>query len=166
MHPLTLTLFTLLPSTLALPRKLSTPQPSLTNITYWGSACPPDKSGLTTVLGPPSTNTTNTTSFPLSFTLSNFLPTLDGSFGSSLRMCDIVSTVTIGNDDDEETPGWKVVVNKRGTGVSGEAKVPGNATMFLRGTYAFVESSEKQVCCAPPFPSPFFAFFVLCLFLW
>ncbi|KAJ4286748.1 hypothetical protein N0V90_013000 [Kalmusia sp. IMI 367209] len=100
-------------------------------MSYWGSACP--QNGLTFTMG--SLNTTTST-LPLTFTLANFLPAL-GSFGSSLRMCDIVSTVVL-------PEGWKVTLNARGTTASGNAALPGNATMFLRGTYAFAQSAEIQ----------------------
>ncbi|KAF2793400.1 hypothetical protein K505DRAFT_337836 [Melanomma pulvis-pyrius CBS 109.77] len=107
------------------------PQPKIANITYWGSACP--EGGLDAVIGPVNA-TTNIA--PLTFTLANFLPAL-GSFGSSLRMCNIVSHVIIDK-------GWKVMVNARGTNAQGNTDLPGNATMFLRSTYSFSEKAEIQ----------------------
>jgi hypothetical protein len=116
----------------ALDRDDPAPQPKVANITYWGSACP--EGGLSMVIGPANT-TTNIAS--LTFTLANFLPTL-GSFGSSLRMCDIVSHIVVDK-------GWKVMVNVRGTHAQGNTDLPGNATMFLRSTYSFAEKAEIQV---------------------
>ncbi|PVI07238.1 hypothetical protein DM02DRAFT_723790 [Periconia macrospinosa] len=116
MHPsatskFLLTLLSSSATTLALPQTAAPPSPSpakpaLTDISYWGSACPAnDINGLTTSIGPLNT-TTNT--YPLTFTLSNFLPKLDGSFGSSLRMCDIVGTLVVPRHDGEETK-WKSI---------------------------------------------------------
>lgn len=110
----------------------SVPEPKIVNATYWGSACP--DGGLTAALGPMNT-TTNTA--PFTFSLANFLPAL-GSFGSSLRMCNIVSHISVDQ-------GWKVRVNARGTYAQGNADLPGNATMFLRSTYMFAEKAEVQV---------------------
>ncbi|KAF2477212.1 uncharacterized protein BDR25DRAFT_349146 [Lindgomyces ingoldianus] len=108
------------------------PQPRVANITYWGSACP--EGGLRAVIGPVDA-TKNIA--PLTFTLANFLPAL-GSFGSSLRMCNIVSRIIVDN-------GWKIMVNARGTNAQGNTNLPGNATMFLRSTYSFAEKAELQV---------------------
>lgn len=108
------------------------PQPRVVDITYWGSACP--EGGLGAVIGPVNA-TTNIA--PLTFTLANFLPAL-GSFGSSLRMCNIVSHIIVDK-------GWKIVVNARGTNAQGNTDLPGNATMFLRSTYSFAEKAEIQV---------------------
>jgi len=110
----------------------SSPQPRIINASYWGSACP--QGGLNAVMGP--INTTSNIA-PLTFTLANFLPGL-GSFGSSLRMCDIVSHITVDK-------GWKIMVNARGTEAQGNTDLPGNATMFLRSTYSFAEKTEIQV---------------------
>jgi hypothetical protein len=110
----------------------SIPQPRLTAIKYWGSACP--DGGLSAVIG--ATNvTTNRAS--LTFTLANFRPTL-GSFGTSLRMCSVVCSVIVDQ-------GWKVTVNKAGTYAEGDMELPANATMFLRSTYSFAERTDIQV---------------------
>lgn len=108
------------------------PQPKILDIDYWGSACPKD--GLTAVVGPVNA-TTNIA--PLTFTLANLLPSL-GSFGSSLRMCSIVSHIAV-------EQGWKVVVNSGGTSAKGNTNLPANATMYLRSTYSFAERSDIQV---------------------
>jgi len=110
------------------------PQPKILDISSWGSACP--DGGLNAVIGPVD-EATNTA--PLTFTLANFLPAL-GSFGSSLRMCNIVSHISVAD-------GWKVKVNARGTSAQGNTELPSNATMFLRSTYFFAEAAEIQVCC-------------------
>ncbi|KAF2726922.1 hypothetical protein EJ04DRAFT_529860 [Polyplosphaeria fusca] len=130
MKSLTSHLF-LLFATVALAQDGPVPQPKLVNTTYYGSACP--EGGLEATLGPLNT-TTNIA--PLTFTLSNFLPGL-GSFGSSLRMCDITTSIAV-------DLGWKVNVNARGTTARGNADVPQNATMFLRGTYQFAARAEIQ----------------------
>lgn len=108
------------------------PVPKIANVTYWGSACP--DGGLQAFIGPVNT-TTNIA--PLTFTLANFLPAM-GSFGSSLRMCNIISHITIDN-------GWKIMVNAQGTNAQGNTDLPSNATMFLRSTYSFAEKAEIQV---------------------
>ncbi|KAF2012819.1 hypothetical protein BU24DRAFT_412141 [Aaosphaeria arxii CBS 175.79] len=120
----------------------SAPQPKLEDIAYWGSACP--DGGLSMVVGPvnPTTN-----SALLTFTLSNFLPTLEGPFGSSLRMCNIVSHVTV-------EKGWKMKINSRGTTAQGNAVLPGNATMFFRSTYFFAEIAETQSIGMLDVPGP------------
>ncbi|KAF2006746.1 hypothetical protein P154DRAFT_529754 [Amniculicola lignicola CBS 123094] len=107
------------------------PQPKIGGIEYWGSACP--NGGLSAAIGP--VNTTTNTAL-LTFTLSNFAPTM-GSFGSTLRMCDIVSQVTIDK-------GWKVQLNARGTSAQGTSDLPSNATMYLRSSYRFMETAEIQ----------------------
>jgi hypothetical protein len=53
-------------------------------------------------------------------------------------MCSIVSQIVVDK-------GWKVVVNARGTFAEGNTDLPGNATMFLRSTYAFADKAETQV---------------------
>ncbi|KAF2659812.1 hypothetical protein K491DRAFT_755117 [Lophiostoma macrostomum CBS 122681] len=111
------------------------------NISYWGSACP--TSGLSATLGAVD-NTTGLA--PLSFELANFLPAL-GSFGSSLRMCSIVSFVSVSS-------GWTVSVNSKGTNARGRADVPGNATMYLRSSYAFASSAEVQSVNMLDVPGP------------
>jgi hypothetical protein len=116
----------------ALVQREPAPVPKISNIQYWGSACP--DGGLDAVIGAVDA-TTNVA--PLSFKLANFLPVL-GSFGSTLRMCNIVSNITVDK-------GWKVKVNARGTTAQGNADVPQNATMFLRSTYFFAEAAETQV---------------------
>lgn len=45
--------------------------------------------------------------------------------------------------DGEETK-WKVSVNKYGTSAVGDADLAANVTMYLRGSYSFAESAEKQ----------------------
>lgn len=116
----------------ALPKGDATPQPRIANVSYWGSACP--EGGFSVVVG--SVNAT-TNIAPLTFTLANFLPEL-GSFGSSLRMCDIISHISVDK-------GWKIMVNARGTYAQGKAELPEKATMFLRSTYSFAEMAETEV---------------------
>ncbi|KAF1958464.1 hypothetical protein CC80DRAFT_546696 [Byssothecium circinans] len=116
---------------LALGQANPAPQPNISNITYWGSACP--EGGLSAVIGPVNA-TTDTAS--LSFSLANFLPAL-GSFGSSLRMCNVISHISVAE-------GWKITVNAHGTNAQGKTDLPGNATMFLRSTYSFAEKAEIQ----------------------
>lgn len=116
----------------ALPKGDPAPQPRIANVSYWGSACP--EGGFSVAIGPVNA-TTNIA--PLTFTLAKFLPEL-GSFGSSLRMCDIVSHLSVDK-------GWKIMVNARGTYAQGKADLPENATMFLRSTYSFAEMAETEV---------------------
>lgn len=135
MHfPVALLLFTSTANTLAIVSRDVALQPSITNITYWGSACP-ENGGLSFTLGSSTSANSSTTS--LAFTLSNFLPNF-GSFGSSLRMCNAVAFLQIGK-------GWRLRVNEKGTTATGEARLPGNATMYLRGTYMFAEPPFNQV---------------------
>lgn len=117
---------------IALSQNDTAPQPEVVNATYWGSACP--DGGLSAAIGPVNA-TTNIA--PFTFTLANFLPAL-GSFGASLRMCNIVSHISVDK-------GWKVMINARGTYAEGNADLPGNSTMFLRSTYAFAANAEIQV---------------------
>ena len=134
----TLTTTTTTTLALALP-STAPPLPTLTPTTYSGSACPSD--GLTLTLGAPSTapsNTSTSSSAALTFTLSNFLPGF-GSFGASLRMCNVAVLVSV-------EKGWRVRVNDRGTTARGEADLPGNATMFLRDTWMVGGGVMEQVC--------------------
>jgi len=109
------------------------PQPQLVNITYYGSGCPAD-GGLTTKIGPLDTKTSIS---PLTFTLSDFTPTL-GSFESGLRMCDIVAYISVDS-------GWKIAVNARGTQAEGQASLDSSTLLGLRGTYQFSDNAEVQV---------------------
>lgn len=115
------------------------PQPKLLDFEHWGSACPNGESGsLTAVVGPVDAATNVA---PLTFTLANLLPGF-GSFGSSLRMCSIVSHLVV-------EQGWKLVVNANGTSAQGNTNLPANATMFLRSTYSFAERTDVQVSELP-----------------
>ncbi|KAL5438588.1 hypothetical protein PMIN07_011664 [Paraphaeosphaeria minitans] len=114
------------------------PVPAITNISYWGSACPP--SGLTyafppsdTTLPAPSANSTRT---PLAFTLSHFSPSF-ASFGSSLRMCNAVVAVAVAQ-------GWKLVVNGKATTAQGAVEVPAGARFYLRGSWAWAADMGSQ----------------------
>ncbi|KAK7183263.1 hypothetical protein DPSP01_011795 [Paraphaeosphaeria sporulosa] len=119
------------------------PVPAITNISYWGSACP--SSGLSYTFPPPANTTApsnaSTASVPLAFTLSNFSPTFS-SFGSSLRMCNAVVFVAVDK-------GWKAVVNSKGTAAKGDAQVPEGARLYLRGSWAWAEDMGRQVRLAP-----------------
>lgn len=130
MH-LSLTLLLALSTTAA----LTLPLPTITNITYWGSACP--TSGLTFTLPSNTTTPTNSTASPLTFTLSNFLPNF-GSFGSSLRMCNAVAFIAV-------KTGYKVIVNQNGTVAQGNAEVPEGARLYFRASWAFAENMGVQV---------------------
>ncbi|KAF2119503.1 heterokaryon incompatibility protein-domain-containing protein [Lophiotrema nucula] len=107
------------------------PKPQLDIVDYYGSACP--AGGLSASIGPINA-TTNTGT--LSFTLSNFAPTL-GSFGSVLRMCDVLANVSVAS-------GWKVAVNAHGTQAQGYATFDNNTMLALRSTYQFTNNFEVQ----------------------
>jgi len=113
---------------------IAAPQPQLVNITYYGSGCPAESAtGLTAHIGALDAKTNIA---PLTFTLSNFTPTL-GSFGSGLRMCDIIAFLSVDR-------GYKIVVNARGTQAQGYASLDNTTLLALRGTYQFADKAEIQ----------------------
>ncbi|KAF1972048.1 hypothetical protein BU23DRAFT_555555 [Bimuria novae-zelandiae CBS 107.79] len=127
--PIALAGFASAASALSLRQAPPFPAPSITNITYWGSACP--ENGLSYSLTSPNSTstpfTTNTSTSMLSFELSNFAPNF-GSFGSSLRMCNAVAFLQVQG-------GWKVVVNGRGTTAKGAVELGEGVRLYLRGTW-------------------------------
>lgn len=112
---------------------IAAPKPQVAVVNYAGSACPAG-GGIGVEIGALD-ETSNIA--PLTFTLPNFTPTL-GSFSSSLRMCDVIANITV-------EPGYKVVVNARGTKAQGYATADSSTTLGFRSTYQFRHNYEVQV---------------------